>query len=1259
MIFLILVCYQITMSQQFPVSCFKMVSPNPNETPLTFTQQLAKTFPLYQNAFFNYGLPFTKDGVYQLSDAQINQLLDSAAAHNVKIVLPDIVSKYAKVERFYFDATDYYFSVRQGSYSPIDDPDAEQPNPTFDYDHNALQATIANDYMVKDVKYQPVYQWRGGRYYVAWFRLKITNSSSFPSTTPVVDIEVFDVTNNTRNFIALTKSSFASDNTYYLFPINFYSGCSSQSGTQTMNISEQTEDQMPLDGTQTSSCYSYQFDLRVKWYGQVPVYLDNIRVDGRLDFDPVPIFSGAQDNNIKTDAKKFNTKSALQRYYLQDEPYFNQFRGFDYVNRKLKTAATENGVDYSQGKSLGHTAVTEAWNLPGTSDPYMRTMQEMNPYELSTDVYRLHYCDPLPGELNYLSMSQSQYQSAIDKFKSAQNNSIFSASKTWWYYPNITNWPGSCGSGTREPYLSEVFSQVHLALTYGAKGIFYFHYWTVPSGNIIGLIDPATLDPINSSSPYSLYHENKWDGIKSLNQKLAGPFGTILMGLTWQNGFSIHQQPSLSGTFVSSVTTIDAVSERYVELGFFKDVSSNDYLMVVNRRSSPSENRDISIVFNYPSATNLEVTDVNTGKIWIIKNNTTFTDATYSAGEGRLYKIEAHTGWIGTKIIPNEVQVLPGARLTILPGTTVNVGSGYTLTVNGSLIAKGTSTQRITFTSSSAIPYPGEWPGIICNGGGPDTLTYCDIKYAETGLSLTNTVANSYIANSMIENSSYLGMFVGSTGTSNTALKLYKTEIKNNDMKALQVNNAKVFLSYSKVENNQLQIVGSPNIYICNGGKLYVDSTRIQNNIGRGIDVSGVNSRASLSIDGLKRGYNTLTQNALGELYVHNSATAYLGNTVQIPYCYCDERFSINSTVPDCPTGCYIAYRSETRGGWNNVFNTYTFPGKLIDNSTSVIVYAQYTYWGTHQSGEFIGPVNYTNELTTPAFTPSKTTFTPPGSEIFAISLERERFIQWLLKLKKDIELNREGAIDALHNLAQFIGPGGEFQDALGVLWENFLTGIESSLLPNRLKAAASVLRLQSKIDSDKFDEAIELADNVLNRFGSNQDVWLYCNTRKIFASVGKGDNSSAWMIYNAIKEQANSIDSMSIKSLEDYLKLCAGENHGKSASGKYYQLSPQVETQSTPKEFLLSQNYPNPFNPLTIINYQLPIDNFVTIKVYSILGEEVATLVDGFETAGFKSVEFDGSNLSSGIYFVRMNASLSPTTGQAFSDVQKIILIK
>ncbi len=96
------------------------------------------------------------------------------------------------------------------------------------------------------------------------------------------------------------------------------------------------------------------------------------------------------------------------------------------------------------------------------------------------------------------------------------------------------------------------------------------------------------------------------------------------------------------------------------------------------------------------------------------------------------------------------------------------------------------------------------------------------------------------------------------------------------------------------------------------------------------------------------------------------------------------------------------------------------------------------------------------------------------------------------------------------------------------------------------------------------------------------------------------------------------------------------------------------------PPTYLINQNYPNPFNPSTTINYQIPSEKFVRLKVYDVLGNEVATLVNEEKHAGNYEVKFDASKLASGIYFYQLRAS-DPSTGsgQGFVETKKMILIK
>ena len=88
------------------------------------------------------------------------------------------------------------------------------------------------------------------------------------------------------------------------------------------------------------------------------------------------------------------------------------------------------------------------------------------------------------------------------------------------------------------------------------------------------------------------------------------------------------------------------------------------------------------------------------------------------------------------------------------------------------------------------------------------------------------------------------------------------------------------------------------------------------------------------------------------------------------------------------------------------------------------------------------------------------------------------------------------------------------------------------------------------------------------------------------------------------------------------------------------------------PNEFSLKQNYPNPFNPSTNIQYDLPNDNFISIKIFDITGREIKSLVNEFKSAGRYILSFDASNLSSGIYYYKIEAG-------EFTQVKKMMFIK
>ena len=99
------------------------------------------------------------------------------------------------------------------------------------------------------------------------------------------------------------------------------------------------------------------------------------------------------------------------------------------------------------------------------------------------------------------------------------------------------------------------------------------------------------------------------------------------------------------------------------------------------------------------------------------------------------------------------------------------------------------------------------------------------------------------------------------------------------------------------------------------------------------------------------------------------------------------------------------------------------------------------------------------------------------------------------------------------------------------------------------------------------------------------------------------------------------------------------------------------IDKDVIPLKYYLHQNYPNPFNPITTLNYGLPEDAMANITIYDMMGRQVKTLTYGFQTSGYKSVEWNATNdqgepVSAGVYLYKIQAG-------DFVDTKKMILLK
>jgi hypothetical protein len=158
-------------------------------------------------------------------------------------------------------------------------------------------------------------------------------------------------------------------------------------------------------------------------------------------------------------------------------------------------------------------------------------------------------------------------------------------------------------------------------------------------------------------------------------------------------------------------------------------------------------------------------------------------------------------------------------------------------------------------------------------------------------------------------------------------------------------------------------------------------------------------------------------------------------------------------------------------------------------------------------------------------------------------------------------------------------------------------------------------------------------------------DIYNYPLTAEI---VVPGDWTDVTVIQDGYFDYTTAYSSGSARFIETYVVPDGGEV--KLYKGVFTDVK---DLENQPEVYRLFQNYPNPFNPATKINFTLPKDGYVTLKVYNSLGQEVKTLADDkYYSKGTYSLDFNGKSLPSGAYYYRF-------TGGSFSAVKKMLLIK
>ncbi len=612
----------------------------------------------------------------------------------------------------------------------------------------------------------------------------------------------------------------------------------------------------------------------------------------------------------------------------------------------------------------------------------------------------------------------------------------------------------------------------------------------------------------------------------------------------------------------------------------------------------------------------------------------------------------------GNVIIGENITVSSGVTLTIQPSATLTFNNNSSLIINGILNAQGTSGSNITFDFVS--PNSSTQNGIKINQGGTATISYADISSAYNGIKITPSSYQSTIQNCSIHDC-YDGLSA-QYGSKDADLTISGNTIQDDSHYGISIVNPGYGMnSEPTISDNTITGCSSHGIYLYNIGYL---STICGNTISNNSNSAGIAmyySSPHLTNNNISNNYNGIgcASSSLPDVDNNDIEGNYRGV------------YSISSDP-------FLGQEVPTINGGNNTITGNTLRDlQALSNST---IMAEHNWWGSADTPS----VNQISVLSGSTVDYDPWLPNPPGYRLATNEKSPGIIIN-----------NNTSKLSVNNNMVNYYASSlNQVQDNFNPEWN----------LSRKLLYAKSLIRNKNNIESQTIlkdiintypDSSISsyamnllwnsYRDNNLDSLksflhsllGKKQDKDIYGLAEIILAQYDK-DNTPNALDKIMIKYTSENIKQMALFGKFLYYINVSGNkdmaivvlteiDHRYPGSyiseDAHIQLGDKInqgnkfKADSTLSEKSLSkinlfENYPNPFNPSTIIIYILKEKDKVTLDVYNILGQRVVSLINDIQSEGKHSVNFDGSNLPSGIYIYKL-------TGTNFSISKKMLLIK